>query len=112
MLLNSFEWSYTRVSCDDLKVKTILYSVLNSTTRKYYSIAFMYNDLTMIVVLHLQIRSKIRVSLAKLLILLLQGVESVFDIMDLEDEERNKLLRLDDSPMQVRDRNICTRCTR
>ena len=66
----------------------------------------MYNDLTMIVVLHLQIRSKIRVSLAKLFLLLLQGVESVFDIMDLEDEERNKLLRLDDSQMQVRDCNI------
>lgn len=32
----------------------------------------------------------------------LQGVESVFDIMDLEDEERNKLLRLDDNQMQVR----------
>ncbi|XP_020612728.1 U5 small nuclear ribonucleoprotein 200 kDa helicase-like, partial [Orbicella faveolata] len=29
-----------------------------------------------------------------------KGVESVFDIMDLEDEERNKLLRLDDSQMQ------------
>ena len=73
----------------------------------------MYNDLTMIVVLHSQMRSKIRVSLAKLFLLLLQGVESVFDIMDLEDEERNKLLKLDDSQMQVRDRNIiCTRCTR
>ncbi|KAL9982422.1 hypothetical protein ACROYT_G004461 [Oculina patagonica] len=29
-----------------------------------------------------------------------KGVESVFDIMDLEDEERNKLLRLDDNQMQ------------
>ena len=35
-------------------------------------------------------------------VITLQGVESVFDIMDLEDEERNKLLRLDDSQMQVR----------
>jgi hypothetical protein len=31
-----------------------------------------------------------------------QNVESVFDIMDLEDEERNKLLKLDDSQMQVK----------
>ncbi|XP_015771701.1 PREDICTED: U5 small nuclear ribonucleoprotein 200 kDa helicase-like [Acropora digitifera] len=29
-----------------------------------------------------------------------KDVESVFDIMDLEDEERNKLLRLDDNQMQ------------
>lgn len=29
----------------------------------------------------------------------------MFDIMDLEDEERNKLLRLDDSQMQVRECN-------
>lgn len=29
-----------------------------------------------------------------------KGVESVFDIMDLEDDERNKLLKLDDSQMQ------------
>ena len=33
-------------------------------------------------------------------------MESVFDIMDLEDEERNKLLRLDDGQMQVRDCDI------
>lgn len=33
----------------------------------------------------------------------------MFDIMDLEDEERNKLLRLDDSQMQVREGSItCT----
>ena len=36
-----------------------------------------------------------------LFIVFLQGVESVFDIMDLEDEERNKLLRLDDNQIQV-----------
>ena len=30
----------------------------------------------------------------------------MFDIMDLEDEERNKLLRLDDSQMQVRECDI------
>lgn len=29
----------------------------------------------------------------------LQGVESVFDIMELEDEERNKLLNMNDSQM-------------
>lgn len=29
-------------------------------------------------------------------------MESVFDIMDLEDDERNKLLRLDDNQIQVR----------
>lgn len=29
-------------------------------------------------------------------------VESVFDIMDLEDDERNELLQLPDSKMQVR----------
>ena len=32
-------------------------------------------------------------------------MESVFDIMDLEDEERNKLLRLDDNQIQVRTRS-------
>lgn len=31
----------------------------------------------------------------------------MFDIMDLEDEERNKLLRLDDNQMQVRPRTNC-----
>lgn len=36
-----------------------------------------------------------------LFIVFLQGVESVFDIMDLEDEERNKLLRLDDNQIQA-----------
>ena len=37
----------------------------------------------------------------------------MFDIMDLEDEERNKLLRLDDSQMQVRESNIaCTLSTK
>lgn len=30
---------------------------------------------------------------------LLQGVESVFDIMEMEDEERNALLQLSDSQM-------------
>lgn len=54
----------------------------------------------MIVVFHSQMRSNS--SLSKAVLSLLQGVESVFDIMDLEDEERNKLLRLDDSQMQVR----------
>ena len=29
-------------------------------------------------------------------------VESVFDIMDLEDDERNELLQLPDNKMQVR----------
>ena len=29
----------------------------------------------------------------------LKGVESVFDIMELEDEERNKLLNMNDSQM-------------
>ena len=41
------------------------------------------------------------VPLIFLFIFFLQGVESVFDIMDLEDEERNKLLRLDDNQIQV-----------
>jgi len=58
----------------------------------------------MIVVFHSQMRSNS--SLTKAVLSLLQGVESVFDIMDLEDEERNKLLRLDDSQMQVRECNI------
>lgn len=58
----------------------------------------------MIVVFHSQMRSYS--SLSKAVLSLLQGVESVFDIMDLEDEERNKLLRLDDSQMQVRECNI------
>ena len=31
---------------------------------------------------------------------LLQGIESVFDIMDMDDEERNVLLGLSDSQMQ------------
>ena len=31
----------------------------------------------------------------------LQGVESVFDIMDMEDEDRNTLLRFSDAQMQV-----------
>ena len=30
-----------------------------------------------------------------------QNIESVFDIMDMEDEERNKLLQLTDAQMQV-----------
>lgn len=30
---------------------------------------------------------------------LLQGVESVFDVMEMEDEERNALLQLSDSQM-------------
>ena len=34
--------------------------------------------------------------------LLLQGVESVFDIMDMEDDARNALLRFSDVQMQVR----------
>lgn len=64
----------------------------------------------MVVVFHSQMRSKS--SLSKAVLSLLQGVESVFDIMDLEDEERNKLLRLDDSQMQVRECNIaCTHST-
>ena len=33
--------------------------------------------------------------------LCLQGVESVFDIMDMEDEDRNTLLRFSDAQMQV-----------
>ena len=35
----------------------------------------------------------------KAIIIVLQGVESVFDIMELEDEERNKLLNMNDSQM-------------
>lgn len=31
---------------------------------------------------------------------LLQGIESVFDIMDMDDEERNVLLGLSDNQMQ------------
>ena len=31
-----------------------------------------------------------------------QNIESVFDIMDMEDEERNKLLQLTDAQMQVK----------
>ena len=42
-----------------------------------------------------------RFPLIFLFLVFLQGVESVFDIMDLEDEERNKLLRLDDNQIQV-----------
>ena len=38
-------------------------------------------------------------SLRKSTIKALQGVESVFDIMELEDEERNKLLNMNDSQM-------------
>ena len=30
-----------------------------------------------------------------------QGVESVFDVMDMEDEDRNALLQLTDAQMQV-----------
>ena len=33
--LLSFEWSHTRVSSTDLKVRTALYSIINSTTWKY-----------------------------------------------------------------------------
>ena len=36
----SFEWSHTRVSYTDLKVITTLYSIIDSTTWKYCSIAF------------------------------------------------------------------------
>ena len=59
-------------------------------------------------VFHSQIMSES--SLSKAVLSLLQGVESVFDIMDLEDEERNKLLRLDDSQMQVRECNSIYSC--
>ena len=31
-----------------------------------------------------------------------QGVESVFDIMDMEDDQRNDLLKFSDAQMQVR----------
>ena len=31
-----------------------------------------------------------------------QGVESVFDIMDMEDDSRNNLLKFSDTQMQVR----------
>ena len=34
------------------------------------------------------------------IIILLQGIESVFDIMDMDDEERNVLLGLNDGQMQ------------
>ena len=47
-----------------------------------------------------------------IVVISLQGVESVFDIMDLEDEERNKLLRLDDNQMQVRILDRITICLR
>ena len=30
----------------------------------------------------------------------LQGIESVFDVMDMEDEDRNSLLKLSDAQMQ------------
>ena len=30
-----------------------------------------------------------------------QGIESVFDIMDMEDEDRNSLLQFSDAQMQV-----------
>ena len=36
----SSEWSHTRISSTDLKVRTTLYSIINSTTWKYCSIAF------------------------------------------------------------------------
>ena len=35
----------------------------------------------------------------------LQSVESVFDIMDMEDEDRNSLLKFSDAQMQV---HMCT----
>ena len=37
-----FQWSHTRVSTTDLKVRTTLYSLLNSTTWKYCSIALIW----------------------------------------------------------------------
>ena len=49
VLLNSFhfEWSHTRVSSTDFKVRTTLYSIINSTTLKYCSIAFILNGRTL-----------------------------------------------------------------
>ena len=36
----SFEWSHHRISSTDSKVRTTLYSIINSTTGKYCSVAF------------------------------------------------------------------------
>ena len=36
----SFEWSHHRISFTDSKVRTTLYSIINSTTGKYCSVAF------------------------------------------------------------------------
>ena len=36
----SFEWSHFRISSTDSKVRTTLYSIINSTTGKYCSVAF------------------------------------------------------------------------
>ena len=38
----SYEWSHTRVSSTDSKVRTTLYSIINSTTWMYSSIAFIW----------------------------------------------------------------------
>ena len=40
VLLLSFEWSYLRILSTDSKVRTTLYSIINSTTGKYCSVAF------------------------------------------------------------------------
>ena len=36
----SFEWSHHRISSSESKVRTTLYSIINSTTGKYCSVAF------------------------------------------------------------------------
>ena len=36
----SFEWSHHRISCTDSNVRTTLYSIINSTTGEYCSVAF------------------------------------------------------------------------
>ena len=38
----SFEWSHHRISCTDSNVRTTLYSIINSTTGKYCSVAFIW----------------------------------------------------------------------
>ena len=39
-----------------------------------------------------------------------QGVESVFDIMDMEDDQRNDLLKFSDAQMQVLHPISCIKC--
>ena len=37
---HTFEWSHLKITTTDSKVRTTLYSIINSTIGKYYSVAF------------------------------------------------------------------------